>query len=113
MNSRYSCLPAELHYDRPPFDPYGERFPVVVRSRLNRLLLPALEAFVYNSEIAPSFVNNGMRFHETSALRCAVSRVHVDMGAPQAFWAMVSVPAALDDIAAESARKIFNYSLEV
>ena len=65
-----------------------------------------------DEDVAALLEINRYRSHHSATFPCSVSRVNVDVLAPQAVRAMVCVPIACDVLAAVAAIKIFFFSLK-
>lgn len=73
--------------------------------------MSANQAFVHEYVLTfPQLYVNGL--HQTSTLRCAVTRHHIDMFTPEASRTMIGVAISKDATPAALTSKIFSSSLK-
>ena len=80
-----------------------------------QFFLPFKAAFLtlMSDKIIITFLQNAHRCHQTTAFFLPIARIHIQMFAPQAFWAMISKTIAFYLRIALFASKILNFSLKM
>ena len=58
------------------------------------------------------FYGEADRFHHAETGGSAVTRMNIDVSAPEAFWTVVGIAISFDGIATMRTREIFNVALE-